>query len=319
MESERTEKVQNKRKRKERQVGGEHQIINAHQSRNVGQSICSKTTRRRRINGHLKSSFGKKVENDVHSMTLPIDSDSKVSKGNEIVIIDDSDDDVCDYGLGEQMKTEIGRDVEKSLRILVSTLDGEAAEVNPELLEFRKCFNPFNIGFDGKIAASKDKNVEVQQLNACTQSNGATFANLSVSNIDLEKHNGDEKADSLPACMHENYEKRASSTDDVKAIKTSGNISLENPNDIEYEPYYWANFKFIISYVYSDSSNTHLFNKDDVEILEKFNSLNEFSQQLYVRLFLRKNMWLKVEKLKYPKIGEDLKPICLDLIEKGIV
>jgi len=30
-------------------------------------------------------------------------------------------------------------------------------------------------------------------------------------------------------------------------------------------------------------------------------------------------MWLKVEKLKYPKIGEDLKPICLDLIEKGFL
>ena len=320
MERVRTGKVQSKR-RKERQVNGERQTNNAQMSRtaDVTHPIRSKTIRRHTVNGHFNSSFDEKVENDVHYMALPIDCDSKVSKGNEVVIIVDSDDDVSDNGLGEQKRTKIGRDIEKSLRSLVSTLDGEAAKINPELLEFRKCFNPFNSGLDDKIAASKDKNEESLQLNECTQSDGTTFAISSISNINLEKHSGDEKVDSVPACMDESYEKRASSTDDLKAAQKSGDVSLENPNDIEYEPYYWANFKLIISYILSDSSSTHLFNKDDTEILDKFNSLNELSQQLYVRLFLRKNLWMKVEKLKYPKIGEDLRPICLDLIEKGIV
>ena len=95
-------------------------------------------------------------------------------------------------------------------------------------------------------------------------------------------------------------------------------IELENDGDsVRYEPYYWANFKFIMQHVLDDKSNSHLFNEEDLDIVLKFRSVEAKAQQLYVRLFLRKYGWFKVEKLSYPKIGGDLQPLIDELVKNG--
>ena len=95
-------------------------------------------------------------------------------------------------------------------------------------------------------------------------------------------------------------------------------IEFENDGDEKrYEPYYWANFKFIIQHVLDDESNSHLFNEEDLNIVLKFRSVEAKAQQLYVRLFLRKYGWFKVEKLSYPKIGADLQPLIGELVKNG--
>ena len=42
-------------------------------------------------------------------------------------------------------------------------------------------------------------------------------------------------------------------------------------------------------------------------------------QQLYVRLFLRKRQWLRVAKLKYDVIAEDLTPVVTGLVANGFL
>ena len=42
-------------------------------------------------------------------------------------------------------------------------------------------------------------------------------------------------------------------------------------------------------------------------------------QQLYVRLFLRKHQWLRVAKLKYDHIAEDLTPITAGLVANAFL
>ena len=42
-------------------------------------------------------------------------------------------------------------------------------------------------------------------------------------------------------------------------------------------------------------------------------------QQLYVRLFLRKHQWLRVAKLKYDRIAEDLTPITAGLVANAFL
>lgn len=42
-------------------------------------------------------------------------------------------------------------------------------------------------------------------------------------------------------------------------------------------------------------------------------------QQLYVRLFLRKHQWLRVAKLRYDYIAEDLTPVIAGLVANGFL
>ncbi len=46
---------------------------------------------------------------------------------------------------------------------------------------------------------------------------------------------------------------------------------------------------------------------------------SEPQQKLYVRLFLRKHQWIRVEKLSYEDIATDLTPIVSGLIEAGLL
>ena len=86
-----------------------------------------------------------------------------------------------------------------------------------------------------------------------------------------------------------------------------------------YEPYYLANFKLVLSNVMSNEDDRQLFNEQDNEVIDQFNAMSPGEQKLYIRLFQRKRGWFRCAKLDYPKICKDLKPVTDLLIEKGEV
>ncbi|ELT97530.1 hypothetical protein CAPTEDRAFT_224412 [Capitella teleta] len=84
-------------------------------------------------------------------------------------------------------------------------------------------------------------------------------------------------------------------------------------------PYYLENFKLIIDSIVSEEFYRHLFNADDLCSIEKFNSLSEDAQKLYVRLFQRKLMWHRKAKIVYPQIAEDLSESLENLVKEKLL
>ena len=46
---------------------------------------------------------------------------------------------------------------------------------------------------------------------------------------------------------------------------------------------------------------------------------SEREQQLFVRLFLRKHIWLRAEKISYKDIAADLGPVISGLVQQGFL
>ena len=309
--------------------------------------ICTRFVKQSKINEHLDNGCDEQVAKEGHSQISPINCGSKPrasEKSKMVIVIDDDENDECNngfdkgnHGFREQEKAEVSSRVgagnDESFDGLISVLMVETAKIDPELYNFRSCFNPFKNTFDTAITACENKDngnfhgVEdlllhsgknsVVFLNESDQQNGTTCQKSPMSDINEEKCLDGSKVDTVPATMNKNHEEIRPFEDSSLVPIDNKSVSSENADDTKYDPYYWANFKFIIGNVLSDTSNSHLFDESDSGILDKFKSLNEASQHLFVRLFLRKNLWLKVDKLSYPKIGEDLKSICSDLIENG--
>ena len=336
------------------------QVMNTEQRRSTLQDdvqcpICSKSVKHSRINKHLDNNCDENFAKEGHCTLSSIDHNdaSKGTEASKVVIIIDDDDtggsdggkgavgvsDSGSYNSGEQgihAVNEVAEtDCDSTLDGLVLVLESEMAKVDPELLKFRGCFNPFkgalNCGIDieelkreESFCSNDDLLLHSRSESLCTlnESNhpcGRTCPTSPMSDISLERDVGSNKDDKTPLIMNENSGENESFEDGPLVAMDDGDVLSETMDETKYEPYYWANFKFVISNVVSDESNAHLFNGDDLKVLDKFKSLHETAQQLYVRLFLRKNVWLLVDKLNYPKIGEDLKPICSDLINKGNV
>ena len=109
------------------------------------------------------------------------------------------------------------------------------------------------------------------------------------------------------------------------------------------EAYFSANFKSICRTVLSGSSpERHVFTDHEIHIVKMFMDLPSkyeplrifyvtcslwcfdcigigVQQQLYVRLFLRKHQWLRVDKLKYDCIAEDLTPVAAGLVANAFL
>ncbi|RMB94455.1 hypothetical protein DUI87_29266 [Hirundo rustica rustica] len=80
-------------------------------------------------------------------------------------------------------------------------------------------------------------------------------------------------------------------------------------------PYYLQNFLVVLRAVLENEDDVRLFNEQDLNIITKFYKLSVGGQKLYVRLFQRKLNWLKVNKIEYGEISEDLSPIIEELAE----
>lgn len=84
----------------------------------------------------------------------------------------------------------------------------------------------------------------------------------------------------------------------------------------ETTDYKLSNFLSMINWVLNDHSNHHLFNEDDWTVIDNFKSMSVLSQRLYVRLYVRKHRWIRSSKISYPELGDDMKTICDELVEK---
>ncbi|XP_019849356.1 PREDICTED: fanconi-associated nuclease 1-like isoform X2 [Amphimedon queenslandica] len=84
--------------------------------------------------------------------------------------------------------------------------------------------------------------------------------------------------------------------------------------------YYLTNFMASVSHVTSSVDGHYITsNEDKSAVLTSFKEANVHSQQLLVRLYLRKHRWLRVDKLSYPEISNDLNPFLKELVKKKLL
>ncbi|XP_051898501.1 fanconi-associated nuclease 1 [Pristis pectinata] len=83
-------------------------------------------------------------------------------------------------------------------------------------------------------------------------------------------------------------------------------------------PYYLANFLTVLDAVLR-SPDAELLSEEDGHWIRVFRRLSAAGQKLYVRLFQRKLNWLKVNRLDYAEIGQDLRPVISELALAGLV
>ncbi|XP_071845071.1 fanconi-associated nuclease 1-like isoform X2 [Apostichopus japonicus] len=84
------------------------------------------------------------------------------------------------------------------------------------------------------------------------------------------------------------------------------------------EPYYVSNFKFVLNTVLGNEDDRELLTEEDLQTVNLFNELSDEGQQLYIRIFQRKLAWLRISKLQYPRIAEDLAPFAEEICKKGL-
>ncbi|XP_054858094.1 fanconi-associated nuclease 1 [Eublepharis macularius] len=89
--------------------------------------------------------------------------------------------------------------------------------------------------------------------------------------------------------------------------------------DLGGHPYYLQNFLKVVRAVLEDSDDVRLFNANELLLVGKFYELSANGQKLYVRLFQRKLSWIKMSKIKYAEIGDDLLPYVEELIGTGFL
>ncbi|XP_029430623.1 fanconi-associated nuclease 1 isoform X2 [Rhinatrema bivittatum] len=97
------------------------------------------------------------------------------------------------------------------------------------------------------------------------------------------------------------------------------NNGKSSVSDTSWQPYYLRNFLMILQTVMEHEDDSRLFNADDMSTITKFHQLSDGSQKLYVRLFQRKLNWLKISKIEYAEIGQDLLPVIEELVEYGFL
>ncbi|XP_068954526.1 fanconi-associated nuclease 1 isoform X2 [Petaurus breviceps papuanus] len=102
-----------------------------------------------------------------------------------------------------------------------------------------------------------------------------------------------------------------------KVNQSSGNLDLSS--DFSKHPYYLRNFLVVLKAVFENEDDLKLFDEQDMEILSKFYKLSASGQKLYVRLFQRKQVWIKTNKIDYGEIGQDLSPAIEELKEVGFL
>ncbi|XP_036591403.1 fanconi-associated nuclease 1 [Trichosurus vulpecula] len=102
-----------------------------------------------------------------------------------------------------------------------------------------------------------------------------------------------------------------------KVSQGSGNLDLTS--DFPEHPYYLRNFLMVLKAVFENEDDLKLFDEQDMAILTKFYKLSASGQKLYVRLFQRKQVWIKTNKLDYGEIGQDLSPVIEELKQVGFL
>ncbi|KAK2524495.1 Fan1 [Columba guinea] len=129
----------------------------------------------------------------------------------------------------------------------------------------------------------------------------------------------------LPVEVHEDLKNEinhalSETMENVEFQNSIGDI-LDKINEVSSvpsspgHPYYLQNFLLVLQAVLKNEDDVRLFDEQDMNIITKFCKLSVGGQKLYVRLFLRKLNWLKVNKIEYGEISMDLSPIIEELSE----
>ncbi|XP_023234892.1 fanconi-associated nuclease 1-like [Centruroides sculpturatus] len=90
-------------------------------------------------------------------------------------------------------------------------------------------------------------------------------------------------------------------------------VNKNDNHEMDNIPYYLKNFKYILDCVFQNEDYARLFNEEDQIIIQKFNSLSDPEQKLFVRLFQRKNKWFRSSKLDYSEIATNIKAVLHNL------
>ena len=94
-------------------------------------------------------------------------------------------------------------------------------------------------------------------------------------------------------------------------------VNSENSQVAVNEPYYLNNFLFVLNAVLSQEDDKCLLNESDNSVVKCYYDLSEHAKMLYVRLYQRKNKWFQENKIKYPRISENLQSCFKELIRTG--
>uniref|UniRef100_A0A4X2L8F6 Fanconi-associated nuclease n=1 Tax=Vombatus ursinus TaxID=29139 RepID=A0A4X2L8F6_VOMUR len=107
--------------------------------------------------------------------------------------------------------------------------------------------------------------------------------------------------------------------DDESEEVNQGSGNLDLTSDFSEHPYYLRNFLTVLKAVFENEDDLKLFDEQDMEILTKFYKLSASGQKLYVRLFQRKQVWIKTNKIDYGEIGQDLSSAIEELKQVGFL
>ena len=329
---------------------------NEKKSENVPCPACNTFVPLKSINEHLDKYCGQ--EGQETAITETRFKQEKRKRENIIVIDDNCDDDDKSHNKSKDSckksnysnKNNTSPENFENFNVLIrSNIFRESEGMDKELLAFRKGLNPFR----GKdvVAEGKAKNIESSSHSEtpdpheshCNKSSMLFFDDSSMTSLgDCDK--SATSYCSVDICKLEPGTDSTSKTkiasqlqmkmfkDDldvgVNQAQMTDSHSLKvskSDNDLQaemaeksFEPYYWENFNFVVDSVLDETTSIELFSYEDTELIKKFKSTSQLAQQLYVRLFLRKHGWFKTDKIKYPKIGEDLKPMITELINTGM-
>ncbi|XP_065059702.1 fanconi-associated nuclease 1-like [Rhopilema esculentum] len=326
-------------------------------SENVPCPACNTFVPLKSINEHLDKYCGQEGQETVIGETRF--KPEKRKRENIIVIDDDceSDDksnneskDFCKESNYSKKNSTSPENLENFNVLIRSNLFSESEGMDKELLAFRKGLNPFR----GKdvVAEGKTKNSESCSHSGTPDSNKSHCNKSSMVFVDDSSMTslGDCDKSAISNCSGDVC-KLEPGTESISKTLTASQLQMNtNENDLDeganqeqmaarhsleesksdsdlqaemteksFEPYYWENFNFVVDSVLDETTSLELFSCEDTELIKKFKSTSQLAQQLYVRLFLRKHGWFKTDKIKYPKIGEDLKPMITELINTGFL
>ena len=101
----------------------------------------------------------------------------------------------------------------------------------------------------------------------------------------------------------------------TKLNQSPTKLNLTNKKELTYSEINRKNFKAILKNVIDDPMNKSLFNEDDWNAISIYTSLSNDSQSLFVRLFLRKNAWIKRASIKYEDFMSNVDELIDELIK----
>ncbi|XP_044521334.1 fanconi-associated nuclease 1 [Gracilinanus agilis] len=257
----------------------------------------------------------------------------------------DKESTTCEYALEdtEKIENETQPDTQEC-GTLVSTLvftdktHGNTLSTSENILKTQKNFEIVssktgneNIiqsnGYNQVIMTAVSEGQTQRTQNAFSEANLAVTCNSHVSTYFernntktlMKKNHVDLKNEIIHDSAYLDSSKELEPVDDESERISQGSCHLDLTSDFLEHPYYLRNFLMVLKAVFENEDDLKLFDEQDMEIITKFYKLSANGQKLYVRLFQRKQIWIKTNKLDYGEIDTDLSPTIEELKQVGFL